>query len=127
MNGVPVGEGSTESAVVIPPGETRTIRTTARIDNAALDEWWVTHLERNQVTTLRLDFAARVDLQATTVRVPLDPLTYTETIETDLFGTKPETGTDTTTTTTTSASPTTSASAPIGTDDGLVGVDDGPA
>jgi hypothetical protein len=49
----------------------------------------VTHLERNQVTELRIDFDARLDLAETTVSVPLDPLTYTETIETDIFGTKP--------------------------------------
>jgi hypothetical protein len=50
----------------------------------------VTHLERNQVTDLRIDFSARIDLAETTVRIPLDPLTYTETIETDIFGTKPD-------------------------------------
>ncbi|QCC48947.1 LEA type 2 family protein [Halobellus limi] len=89
MNDVAVGDGSTESEYVIPPKSTETIEATVYIRNDRIDEWWVTHLERNQVTDLRIDFDARLDLADTTVTVPLDSLTYTETIETDIFGTKP--------------------------------------
>jgi len=92
MNDVGVGEGSTESEYVIPPKSTETIEATVYIRNEKIDEWWVTHLERNQVTDLRIDFDARLDLGETTVTVPLDSLTYTETIETDIFGTKPTDG-----------------------------------
>ncbi|WP_049987016.1 LEA type 2 family protein [Halobellus rufus] len=92
MNDVEVGEGSTESEYVVPPKSTETIKATVYIRNENIDEWWVTHLERNQVTDLRIDFDARLDLESTTVTVPLDSLTYTETIETDIFGTKPTDG-----------------------------------
>jgi LEA14-like dessication related protein len=92
MNGVTLGEGATDKSVVIPAGETRTIETTTRIRNENLDDWWVTHIERNQVSQLRIDFSARFDLRATTVTVPLTSLDYTKTVETDIFGTKPETG-----------------------------------
>ena len=90
MNDVTLGEGTTEQGVVIPPGETRTIETTTRLQNQNLDDWWVTHIERNQVSELRIDFSAQLDLRATTVDVPLSALTYTKTVETDLFGTKPD-------------------------------------
>jgi LEA14-like dessication related protein len=93
MNDVTVGEGATGSGVVVPPGEARAVETTTRIRNENLDEWWVTHIERNQVSELEIDFFARLDLRATTVRVPLSGLTYTETVETDIFGTKPGTNT----------------------------------
>jgi LEA14-like dessication related protein len=86
MNGVEMGTGATEGYGVIPPGESRTIRATTTLENANLDEWWVTHLENDQVTALRIDFSARFDLPTGTVSVPLDPLTYRETIETDIFG-----------------------------------------
>ncbi|MFD1684661.1 LEA type 2 family protein [Halobellus litoreus] len=89
MNDVAVGEGSTDSEYVVPPKSTESVEATVYIRNDRIDEWWVTHLERNQVTELRIDFDARLDLAETTVSVPLDPLTYTETIETDIFGTKP--------------------------------------
>lgn len=88
MNNVAMGEGSTESGYVVPPKSTETIEATAYIRNENIDEWWVTHLKRNQVTDMRIDFSARLDLGEQTVSVPLDSLTYTETIETDIFGTK---------------------------------------
>jgi LEA14-like dessication related protein len=92
MNGVAMGNGSTEGAGVIPPGETRTIRATTVLYNEHLDEWWVTHLQNDQVTDLRIDFSARFELPTRTVEIPLDPLTYTRTIETDVFDTRPDDG-----------------------------------
>jgi LEA14-like dessication related protein len=92
MNGVEMGAGATEGHGVIPPGETRTIRATTVLNNENIDDWWVTHLNDDQVTELRIDFAARVELPTGTVEIPMDPLTYTETIETDIFGTKEGSG-----------------------------------
>lgn len=93
MNDVPVGGGETDRAHVITPGATETVETTAWIDNDRLDEWWVTHLdedvEGHQVSELRIEFSAVVDLSAVgagEVEVPLSELTYAETIETDIFG-----------------------------------------
>ena len=92
MNDVPVGEGRTEDVAVIPPGGTETVRTTTEIRNGELDTWWVTHLQNDQVTDLRIEFYAVLsgDELASDVRVPMDELTYEETIETDIFGTKDE-------------------------------------
>ena len=93
MNDVPVGAGETDRAHAIAPGATETVEATTRIDNDRLDEWWVTHLdedvEGHQVSELRIEFYATIDLGAIgggEVEVPLSELTYTETIETDIFG-----------------------------------------
>jgi LEA14-like dessication related protein len=92
MNDVDVGTGASERTYTIPSRSTETIETTTAIENPALDEWWVSHLERNQVTDLRIDFYARIELiDGQTIRIPLDALTYEKEIETDVFGTKPET------------------------------------
>ncbi|MDZ7747139.1 MAG: LEA type 2 family protein [Halobacteriales archaeon] len=89
MNGIPVGEGITERPYVIESGTVETIQTSPIIDNSRLDDWWVSHLENEQVTDLRIDFYARIELPTgNTIRVPLDALTYERTIETDIFGTK---------------------------------------
>ncbi|MFB6135392.1 MAG: LEA type 2 family protein [Halobacteriaceae archaeon] len=89
MNNVSVGNGTTEDPYVIPGRSTKTLAATTAIRNQKLDEWWVSHLRRNQVTRLRIDFYARVELPTgNTVRVPLDELTYTKRIETDFFGNK---------------------------------------
>ena len=93
MNGIAVGSGESSPSVAIPPRATETVTTTTVIRNERLDEWWVSHLERNQVTDLRIDFSARIDLSDAgggTVEVPLDSVTHT--IETDVFGNKESTG-----------------------------------
>jgi LEA14-like dessication related protein len=92
MNDVQVGQGETEETESIPGRTTRTIETPTVINNQNLDEWWVSHLQNNQTTELRIDFYAEVKPPGTseTVRVPLRELTYTRTIETDIFGSSAE-------------------------------------
>jgi len=133
MNGVAVGEGVTERPYVIEGGATETIETTPVIRNERLDDWWVTHLENDQVTQLRIDFYARVELPTgTEIRVPLDELAYERTIETDIFGNKEESavdGSDGSTATPTDEGTATDdgTATPTPTDDGLISTDDGTA
>jgi LEA14-like dessication related protein len=87
MNGIAVGSGASDRAYTIPPGGQETIRTRTAIRNARLDEWWVSHLRRNQTTDLRIDFYARIELPGgETVRVPLRGVDYETRVETDIFG-----------------------------------------
>ena len=124
MNGVPMGQGTTDETYVIPGGSTETISTTPTIDNRNLDEWWVSHLENDQRTTLRIDFYARVELPTgNEIRVPLDRLTYTQEFETDIFGTRNGTDTGDGTATPAGTSTPTPTPTPTPTDDGLL--DDG--
>jgi len=93
MNGIQVGEGQTREspAIIIPSQSTETLDTWTVIDNPTLDEWWVSHLQNDQVTDLRIDFYAVVELPGgQTVRAPLDELTYEKRIETDVFGNENE-------------------------------------
>lgn len=90
MNDVVMGNGSTAREYVIGPGGERRMNATTVMRTARFDEWWVTHLERNQRTDLVIDFYLVVDPQTSGVepiRVPLDSLE--QTIETDIFGAKP--------------------------------------
>ncbi|MFC5970329.1 LEA type 2 family protein [Halomarina salina] len=89
MNDVRVGNGTTDEVYTIPGGTEKTLDATTAIENDRLDEWWVSHLQNDQRTDLRITFHAKVELpNGDTLRVPLDALTYTRTIETDIFGTK---------------------------------------
>jgi len=89
MNNISVGAGQSEDPFVIPGETEQRIETTTAINNPTLDEWWVSHLQRNQVTDLQINFYARVELPSgNTIRIPLEELTYTKRIETDFFGTK---------------------------------------
>jgi len=91
MDGVPVGAGVSDRGYVIEPETTETIRANTVIRNQHLDEWWVSHLERNQVTDLSIDFYLVVDVQGEQFRVDLDSIDYEKRIETDIFGNKPAT------------------------------------
>ena len=87
MNNVTMGEGATESAVTINPGELETVRATTALQNENLDEWWVSHLQNEQTTQLEVTFYARIDLSSfggDTIEIRLDSIQRT--IETDIFG-----------------------------------------
>jgi LEA14-like dessication related protein len=119
MNDIPMGEGATDRTYVIPGGSTETISTTPTIDNRNLDDWWVSHLQNDQRTTLRIDFYAKVELPTgDDIRVPLDRLTYVREFETDIFGTKNASGGNGTVDATPTPTPT-----PTPTDNGLLGSD----
>lgn len=85
MNGVRIGDGVTNQREVIPPNSTRTIETRAILDNSRLDEWWVTHLRRNETTELTVNFYATIEYGGERRRVPLDFLTYQRTFHTQIF------------------------------------------
>lgn len=90
MNGVEMGSGSTDEEYVIPSYGSETVELTAALRNERLDEWWVTHIDESvnghQVSDLRIEFYAVIELPSgETLTVPLDALTYEETIETDIF------------------------------------------
>ncbi|ELZ41535.1 Water stress and Hypersensitive response domain protein [Halorubrum californiense DSM 19288] len=90
MNGVEMGSGSTEEEYVIPSYGSETVELSAALRNERLDDWWVTHLNESdnghQVSDLQIEFYAVVELPGgESVTVPLDALTYEETIETDIF------------------------------------------
>lgn len=91
MNDVRVGAGENTDETVLPPGELTRVRTVTYIDNDKLDEWWVSHVERNQVTDVVIDFDASIEVSGTEVDVPLEGMTHRETVETDVFGTKDDT------------------------------------
>jgi len=92
MNDVDVGEGETAETVTIPGGETKEVSFPTTIRTQALDDWWVSHLQNDQVTNLTIDFYAEIQPPGSeeSIRVPLDGMTYEKTIDTDLFGNKGE-------------------------------------
>ena len=88
MNDVTVGSGSSERGYLIAPGETRTVDVDTVIRNENIDEWWVSHLERNQATELYIDFYLIVEAAGERFRIDLDAIDYERTIETDIFDNK---------------------------------------
>jgi len=90
MNGVEMGSGQTDEGYSIPSYSTETVEFTTALQNRHLDDWWVTHLDEevrgHQVTGLRIEFYAVIEFPTgEEATIPLDALTYEETIETDIF------------------------------------------
>lgn len=86
-NDVVVGEGETRSEHLLEGESTTDIETETVVDAASLQEWWVTHLENDERTDVRIEFDAQVTLgSGDPTTVSLDPLTRVETVETDLLG-----------------------------------------
>ncbi|WP_435124962.1 LEA type 2 family protein [Halobaculum sp. D14] len=96
MNNISMGGGEAGEPTTIPPGETVAVPATTVIDTQKLDEWWVSHLQRNQVTQLRVSFYLVFDLSAAGAgEQRIDLTDVTRTVETDMFGTKNESATGT--------------------------------
>ena len=118
MNDVQMGSGETQETETIPGKTYRVVETRTVIDNEKLDEWWVSHLENDQTTALRIDFYAEIEPPGIdeTFRAELPGLTHTQTVETDFFGTKGDSssgdadgGTSSSDTTTTESNATTTS------------------
>lgn len=86
MNGITVGNGTTDETTTVPAGGRATIRTETDIETDRLDDWWVTHVRNDQHTDLRVSFTAVLSLPTgDTVRVPLNDLGYTTAIDTSVL------------------------------------------
>ncbi|WP_231183132.1 LEA type 2 family protein [Haladaptatus sp. DYF46] len=86
MNGIAVGNGTTDRPYTIPGKSEKTLRMRTIIRNDRLDDWWVSHLENGQKTDLKISFYANIELpNGDTIRVPLRQLTYEKRIETHIF------------------------------------------
>jgi LEA14-like dessication related protein len=88
MNDVRVGSGETEKGYVILPGERETVGIDTLVRNQKLDQWWASHLQRNQQTEMYIDFYLVLEVTGEQVRVDLDAIDYETAIETDIFGNK---------------------------------------
>jgi LEA14-like dessication related protein len=86
MNDVTVAEGTTDEGVDIGANSTETIRVDAALDNRKLDEWWVSHLQNGEKTTLDVQVFAAVERENGTERVPLPFLSERVVFETDVLG-----------------------------------------
>lgn len=87
MNGIVVGEGRTNDGFTLAPEEATAFTTTAAIDAARMEAWWVSHLLNDQHTELSVEVFALVEDDGDLVRVPVAMFRQRSAISTDLLGT----------------------------------------
>lgn len=85
VNDVALADGELDRRYLLESNETTTLTATAVIENDRLEEAWLSHLDNDETSTLRIEFEADAELPTgSTVTLPLDALAHEETIETDL-------------------------------------------
>ncbi|WP_158055511.1 LEA type 2 family protein [Halorussus halophilus] len=87
MNDVVLADNATKVGTTVPGQSTRRIETTGYLDNAKIGDWWVSHLENGERSELSVTYYAVVEYRGQRHRVALDSMSYTDTIETNAFGT----------------------------------------
>lgn len=86
MNGITMGEGEDMSGLTVEPGETGTLEIDAALDTGRIDDWWVSHLNANETTTLTVETYAIVDGGEDDPTVELDLIQLGMDLRTDLLG-----------------------------------------
>ncbi|KAB7518155.1 LEA type 2 family protein [Halosegnis rubeus] len=86
MNGVTVGEGTTEDSFSLVPGESGTFTANPAIDTPKMAEWWQSHIRANQTTDLSVRVYGLVERDGELERVPLTIFERNARLQTDLLG-----------------------------------------
>ncbi|PSQ10687.1 hypothetical protein BRC93_08605 [Halobacteriales archaeon QS_5_70_15] len=86
MNGVVVGEGTTDDGIRLEPGESGRLPVNAALDSARMQDWWVSHLRRGETTTLSVEVYGVVEEDGERKRLPLSAFDRELRFETDLLG-----------------------------------------
>ena len=85
MNGVVVGEGSTNDSIHLEPGESGTFTARPAIDTPKMQEWWASHVRNNETTRLSVQVYGVVEDGDETKRVPLSIYRQEARIETAML------------------------------------------
>jgi LEA14-like dessication related protein len=86
MNGLVMGQGEGLPGLTLEPGETDSLELNAVIDTTLIDEWWVSHLENDEETTLSVELTVTVESGDQRETVTIDFLGGGETVSTDILG-----------------------------------------
>lgn len=86
MNGIVVGNGTTDDALSLAPGESTTYAVTPAIDTPRMEAWWVSHLRNGQETELSVEVYGVVEQDGERERVPVTIYEQRAAFTTDLLG-----------------------------------------
>lgn len=87
MNGVVVGNGTTNDSLALAPGETETFTVRPSLETPKMQAWWVSHLRNNQTTQLSVQVYGLVEKNGTTQQVPISVFGREARIHSDFLGT----------------------------------------
>lgn len=85
INTVRLADDRAPQTHTLAPGERRTVRFSMTLNNSKMEQWWPTHVENGEESTLRREVTATVEADGETERVELEFLSAERTVETDLL------------------------------------------
>ncbi|MFC7177422.1 hypothetical protein [Halosegnis marinus] len=86
MNGVVVGNGTTDDSFVLQPGESGTFAANPVIDTPRMADWWASHVAANETTRLSVRVYGLVEQDGELERVPITVFEREAELRTDLLG-----------------------------------------
>jgi len=86
MNDVTVGDGTAPEEYTLAPGETRELTYSITLDSQKMDEWWVSHIRNDEVTTVDVQTSVLVETPLGSERAEVESLTQTQNVTTDFLG-----------------------------------------
>lgn len=86
MNGVVVGNGTTDDALSLRPGETDTFTVRAAIDSQRMGAWWTSHLRANETTRISVAVDGMVEKDGERKRVPVSVFERESVLRSDFLG-----------------------------------------
>lgn len=85
INGVTLADDVARETRRIRPGDTEEIALSVVLDNAKMDQWWVSHLRNGQQSAVSVDVTATVTVAGRTETVALESFSTDTTFTTDVF------------------------------------------
>jgi len=86
MNDVTVANGTSDKALTVAPGETRTLDVRVPMSTPKLSEWWTTHLRTDERSNVSVQLYGIVDRDGQRERVPIPLVEDRFRLSTDLLG-----------------------------------------
>ncbi|WP_327053197.1 LEA type 2 family protein [Halomicrococcus gelatinilyticus] len=86
MNDVVLADESKDKSVTVSAHSSKTVEDTIVLDNTKLGDWWKTHVQNDERSTLSVSYYVVVEYRGQTQRIELDSLNYEKQVETDVLG-----------------------------------------
>jgi LEA14-like dessication related protein len=85
MNNIIIGNGSITDNLILKANNDSIINLITKIDNNRLDDWFVSHLQNNENSTLKITISSVIEYEGISFKID-DFLIYTYEFDTDILG-----------------------------------------
>ena len=85
MNNIIIGNGSITNNFILKANNDSIINLITKIDNNQLDDWFVSHLQNNENSTLKITISSVIEYEGISFKID-DFLIYTHEFDTDILG-----------------------------------------